>query len=135
MRSPDFDSTHDDRILLTGLTFYGYHGDAPEERVLGQRFVVDLALTLNLEPAGRSDDLNQTINYSEVYRLVRDIVEGPPCNLIEAVAERIADAILANTPARAVTVRVEKPWAPVKGMVAGAVAVEIRRPTPSQQKG
>lgn len=117
----------DDRILLTGLTFYGYHGVHPEERQLGQRFVVDLALTLDLEPAGRSDDLTQTINYSQVYQLVRGVVEGPACNLIEAVAERIAQAILTQTRAHAVWVRVAKPWAPVKGMTAGEVAVEISR--------
>jgi dihydroneopterin aldolase len=120
---------HDDRILLTGLTFYGYHGVNPEERQLGQRFVVDVALTLDLEPAGQSDDLTRTIDYGAVYRLIRDMVEGPPCNLIEAVAERIAQAILSRTGARLVEVRVAKPWAPVKGMVAGEVAVEISRPS------
>lgn len=117
----------DDRILLTGLTFYGYHGVNPEERQLGQRFVVDLALTLDLGPSGQSDNLAETINYGEVYHLVREIVEGPPCDLIEAVAERIASAILTRTAARAVRVKVAKPWAPVKGMVAGEVAVEINR--------
>lgn len=118
---------HDDRILLSGLTFYGYHGVNPEERVLGQRFVVDVALELDLQPAGRSDDLNQTINYALAYKLIRDVVEGPPRQLLEAVAESIADALLAATPARTVRVRVAKPWAPVKGMVAGEIAVEIER--------
>ncbi|HUX86768.1 MAG TPA: dihydroneopterin aldolase [Chloroflexota bacterium] len=117
----------DDRILLTGLTFYGYHGANPEERVQGQRFVVDVRLQLDLRPAGQSDDLAQTVNYSQVYRLVRDIVEGPACNLIETVAERIATALLHQTQIRAVGVRVSKPWAPIKGMVAGEVAVEIQR--------
>jgi len=123
LASPD----SNDRILLTGLTFYGYHGVNPEERQLGQRFVVDLALGLDLGPAGRSDDLARTINYSEVYKLVREVVEGPPCALIEAVAERIAERTLAQTSATSVRVRVAKPWAPVKGMVAGEVAVEINR--------
>lgn len=116
-----------DRILLSGLTFYGYHGVHPDERQRGQRFVVDVALSLDLRPAGRSDDLTQTINYSQVYHLVGQIVEGPACNLIEAVAERIAQAILDQTPATAVSVRVTKPWAPVQGMTAGEVAVEILR--------
>jgi len=117
----------DDRILLTGLTFYGYHGANPEERVQGQRFVVDVWLQLDLRSAGQSDDLAQTVNYSQVYRLVRDVVEGPACNLIEAVAERITATILNQTPVRAVGVRLSKPWAPIKGMVAGEVAVEIER--------
>jgi dihydroneopterin aldolase len=116
-----------DRLTLSGLTFYGYHGVNPEERVLGQRFVVDVTLRLGLEAAGRSDDLAQTINYAAVYKLICDVVEGPPRLLIEAVAEAVADAILAATPACSVQVRIAKPWAPVKGMVVGEVAVEIRR--------
>ena len=122
---------HDDRILLHGLTFYGYHGVNPEERRLGQRFVVDVGLTLDLEPAGRSDDLSRTVNYSQVYKLVRDVVEGPPFDLIEAVAERVAQVVLSQTAASAVQVRVTKPWAPVKGMVAGEVSVEICRARPA----
>jgi dihydroneopterin aldolase len=116
-----------DRIILEGLTFYGYHGAHPEERSLGQRFVVDLTLERDLRPAGEADDLALTTNYSAVYRIVRRVVEGPPCNLVEAVAERIAAAVLAEVGGAAVTVRVAKPWAPVKGMTEGRVAVEITR--------
>jgi len=118
-----------DRIVLTGLTFYGYHGVHPEERALGQRFVVDLALDLDLRPAGESDDLAQTASYSEIYRLVREVVEGPPKNLLEAVAERVAQAALEASGARAVRVRIAKPWAPIKGSAAGTAAVEIYRRT------
>ncbi len=120
-----------DCIRLTGLTFYGYHGVHAEERVLGQRFVVDLELAVDLDLAGRSDDLTATVDYSGVYRLVRDIVEGPPSKLIEAVAEQIARDLLRSTPARSVLVRVRKPWAPVRGMVNGEVSVEIVRRTPT----
>lgn len=120
-----------DRIVLSGLTFFGYHGVNPEERKLGQRFVVDVVLGVDLAPAGLADDLNQTISYADVYRIVRDVVEGPPSNLIEAVAERIAAGILALTTAQSVWVRVAKPWAPVGGMAAGQVAVEIHRPVAS----
>src|SRR5690349_6330360 len=94
-----------DRIVLRDLIFYGYHGCEEAERTLGQRFVVDVILTLDLGPAGLSDDLNQTIDYSSVYTLVRAVVEGPPYRLIEAVAERIAAAVLAGTNADAVWVR------------------------------
>lgn len=119
-----------DRIVLTGLTFYGYHGVHPEERALGQRFVVDLALDLDLRPAGESDDLAQTASYSEIYRVVREVVEGPPRNLLEAVAEGIARAVLHTSGGQAVRVRVAKPWAPIKGSAAGTAAVEIyRRPS------
>ncbi len=116
-----------DRIVLTGLTFYGYHGVNPEERVLGQRFVVDVALDLDLRPAGESDDLARSTSYAQVYKLVRDVVEGAPRNLLEAVAEGIAQAALRESGARAVHVRVAKPWAPIKGSTAGTAAVEIHR--------
>ena len=118
-----------DLIRLTGLTFYGYHGVNPEEKQLGQRFVVDLELSLDLAPAGRSDDLKATVNYSEIYRIVRDVIEGQPRNLLEAVAEQIASDVLQQTSAEAVRIRLAKPWAPVKGMVAGEVAIEIYRPS------
>jgi dihydroneopterin aldolase len=120
----------DDRIVLANLSFFGYHGINPEERTLGQRFGVDLALTLDLAPAGRTDDLARTVSYAQVYRLVREVVEGPPCNLLEAVAERIAGVVLAQTPAQAVWVRVTKSAAPIKGMASGVVGVELRREQP-----
>jgi dihydroneopterin aldolase len=117
-----------DRIILSGLTFYGYHGVHSEERTLGQRFVVDLSLELDLRPAGESDDLGRTASYSEVYRAVKDVVEGPPMKLLEAVAEGVATAALRVSGASAVRVRVSKPWAPIKGSAAGLAAVEIYRP-------
>src|SRR3990172_7482987 len=100
------DGINQDRIILEGLTFYGYHGARPEERPLGQRFVVALAISLDLGPAGRSDDLTRTINYAQAYRVVRRAVEGPPCNMIEALAERIARAVLAECGGESVRVRV-----------------------------
>jgi 7,8-dihydroneopterin aldolase/epimerase/oxygenase len=118
---------HQDHIVLSGLTFYGYHGCEEAERALGQRFLVDVTLALDLEPAGTTDDLTKTVDYSAVYALVRDVVEGSPYRLIETVAERIAYAILSGTIAESVQVRVAKPRAPIKGMVIGDVAVEIER--------
>lgn len=115
-----------DRIFLEGMVFYGYHGVRAEEKKLGQRFVVDLEVWKDLRPAGRSDDLSQTVNYAELYRLAADIVTGPPSDLIEAVAERIAAAVLRHHVVDAVRVRVRKPEAPVAGVL-GAAAVEILR--------
>lgn len=116
-----------DKIQLRNLTFYANHGVNPEERALGQRFVVDVTLFLDLRAAGQTDDLSRTINYAEAFKLIRGVVEGTPRALIEAVAEDIAAVLLSHTLARRVMVRVAKPWAPVKGMVAGDVAVEIER--------
>src|SRR5215211_8395558 len=89
-----------DEILLEGMRFYAYHGVNPEERSLGQRFIVDVVLAVDLRRAGQSDELANTVSYSAVYKVVRGIVEGEPRQLIEAVAEKIARAILADYPLR-----------------------------------
>ncbi|MDD4239362.1 MAG: dihydroneopterin aldolase [Desulfotomaculaceae bacterium] len=115
-----------DKIILQGMEFYGYHGVLPEERSLGQRFIVDLELELELRPAGESDDLELTINYARVFELVESVVRDNPRRLIESVAEAIAAAVLEQFPVTASTVRVKKPQAPVPGHFAW-MAVEIRR--------
>jgi dihydroneopterin aldolase len=117
-----------DTVLLEGIRFYGYHGVNPEERVQGQRFTVDVAIEIDLREAGRTDDLTKTVSYSDAYKVVRAVVEGPPRQLIEAVAEEIAARVLAEfARAEAVAVTVWKPEAPVKGAIFDAVGVSIRR--------
>lgn len=116
-----------DTIFLERMQFYGYHGVNPEERSLGQRFVVDVELSTSLQTAGRSDDLEDTINYSAVYKRVRAIVEGPPRLLIEAVAEEIAVTLLNEYPATRVTVAVRKPEVALRGAMLGAAGVRIVR--------
>lgn len=119
---------HTDRIVLSGMIFFGYHGTRPEEQRLGQRFVVDVALQLDLRAAGEHDDLSQTVDYSLVHQRARAIVEGPPLQLTEAVAERIAAAILADHPqVSAVEVRVLKPNVRLGDTVLAGSAVEIIR--------
>ena len=118
----------EDRILLEGMIFHGRHGTLPAERDLGQPFVVDVELRLNLRPAGLSDDLAQTVDYGEIHRLAREIVEGEPVNLTETVAERIAASILeAHPPVRAVRVKVAKPQVRLDDTVLAGSAVEILR--------
>src|SRR5215207_11177505 len=87
-------SVSEDRILLKGMVFHGRHGTLPAERELGQPFIVDIEVYLDLRPAGLSDDLTQTVDYSEVHRQAKEIVEGPPVNLTETVAEMIAGKVL-----------------------------------------
>lgn len=116
-----------DRIVVEGMAFFGHHGVNPPERELGQRFDVDVALTLDLAPAGRSDDLAQTVSYAHVYKAVRAVVEGEPRQLLEVVAEEIAQRVLALGPIEEVWVRVNKPAAPIKDAVFSRVAVEITR--------
>jgi len=117
-----------DEVFLEGLRFYAYHGNNPEERVQGQRFVVDVHLSADLREAGRTDDLDRTISYSAVYRKVREIVEGEPRNLIEVVADEIAATLLAEFPmAQGVTVTVRKPEVAIKGSILDAAGVRIHR--------
>ncbi len=117
-----------DEILLEGMRFYAYHGVNPEERALGQRFTVDVSLTTDLRRPGQSDDLEDTVSYSAVYKLVRRIVEGEPRNLIEAVAEAIGAEILASfPPVQRVSVTVRKPEVPMKGSMLDAAGVRILR--------
>ncbi|MBE3588465.1 MAG: dihydroneopterin aldolase [Thermoanaerobacteraceae bacterium] len=115
-----------DRIILKDMEFYGYHGVLPEEQRLGQPFVVDVELFLDLAPAGRADDPERTVDYARVFRVVEEVVAGPPCRLIEAVAERVAAAVLKEFPVAEVLVRVKKPAAPVPGHFE-YMAVEVRR--------
>ena len=118
----------EDRILLEGMVFFGRHGTLSAERELGQRFVVDLELRCDLRAAGMSDDLTKTVDYSAVYRLAREIVEGPPVGLTETVAERVADAVLRRYPrVEAVRVKVAKPQVRLDDTVLVGSAVEIVR--------
>jgi 7,8-dihydroneopterin aldolase/epimerase/oxygenase len=128
--------SHRDEILLEGMRFYAFHGVNPEEQALGQRFTVDVALAVDLRPAGQSDDLANTVSYSAVYKVVRGIVEGEPRQLIEAVAEDIAAAILTEFPRVArITVAVRKPEVPMKGSMLDAAGVRITRSRSGRSDG
>lgn len=115
-----------DKIILEGMEFYGYHGVLPEEQSLGQRFIVDVELYLDLRKAGESDDPECTVNYARVFELVESIAGGRPHRLIESVAEAIAAAVLEHFPVIETRVRVKKPQAPIPGRYTW-MAVEIRR--------
>lgn len=117
---------------MEGMVFFGRHGVLASERELGQRFVVDLEIRLDLRRAGVSDDLTETVDYSEVHHRVREVVEGGPFDLIEAVAERIATSVLESHPRiEAVRVKVSKPDVRLEGTVLGGSAVEIVRHNPA----
>lgn len=116
-----------DRIILKGMQFYGYHGVNPEERVLGQRYVVDLTADLDLRRAGETDRLEDTVSYSHIYRTVRAVMEGEPRNLLESAAQAIADSVLAEFQVEAVSVTVKKPNPPVRGSSIDLAAVQIHR--------
>ena len=128
MNRGEKDSVSTDRILLEGMVFHGRHGTLPAERELGQPFVVDVELRLNLRPAGLSDNLEKTVDYGEVYRRAKEIVEGTPVKLTETVAEKIAAAILeGHPPVEATRVKVAKPHVRLGDTVLTGSAVEILR--------
>lgn len=116
-----------DKIYVNKMQFYGYHGVYKEENKLGQRFYVDVVLEVDTRPAGRSDDLNLTVNYAEVYEITKRIMEGPPVKLVESLVEKIANELLITfRNVQAVTVKVTKPDPPIPGYY-DSVAVEVRR--------
>ncbi|GHF29457.1 MULTISPECIES: dihydroneopterin aldolase [Streptomyces] len=102
-----------DRVALRGLKARGHHGVFPREREEGQTFIVDLVLSLDTRPAAASDDLTKTVHYGIVAEEVAAIVEGEPVDLIETLAERIAQQCLKHEPVREVEVVVHKPDAPI----------------------
>jgi dihydroneopterin aldolase len=97
-----------DRLVLEGMQFFGYHGDVEAERALGSRLYVDVELVADLSVAGRSDELADTLDYTRCYGIVRDVIEKEQHRLLEAVADRIAAALLAEPRAQSVRVRVAK---------------------------
>jgi dihydroneopterin aldolase len=118
-----------DRIELRGLRVRGYHGVLPEERRDGQLFGVDVILDTDVRAAADADDLAATVDYATVARQVESIVAGAPVDLIETLAERLAEACLAHPGVSAVEVTVHKPQAPI-GIPFDDVAVRVRRAKP-----
>jgi dihydroneopterin aldolase len=117
-----------DRISLSGMMFFAYHGARAEERTLGQRFVVDLDVYADLSTAGGSDAVADTVNYSELFKLVREVMGGEARNLLEALGEDIAAQVLGAFEAvDRVRVRVTKPSVAIAGSVLREAAVTIDR--------
>jgi dihydroneopterin aldolase len=115
-----------DRITLTGLRVFGRHGVLEHEKRDGQEFVIDITAWLDLAPAAASDDLKQTLNYGELAELAAGIVAGEPYDLIESVAGKIAEEVLADGRLDAVEVTVHKPSAPIT-LTFDDVAVTVHR--------
>ena len=102
-----------DEITLTGLRIFGRHGVYDDERRVGQYFVIDFTLRLDTRRAAETDDVAETFHYGEAAQRVADIVAGDPVDLLETLAARIADALLAAPGVQAVRVTVHKPEAPI----------------------
>lgn len=116
-----------DKIHIKDLEIYANHGVFPEENVLGQKFLVSLTLYTNARKAGKSDSLEDSINYGDVCIFVTNYLKTNTFKLIETVAERLAETLLLKySLLKGVTVEIKKPWAPV-GLPVKTVSVEITR--------
>ena len=115
-----------DKVILKGIQFHGYHGVAEAERQLGQKYEIDLELMTDLSAAGKTDDLAHTIDYAQVVQLAIDIGTQQSFQLFEALAETIADAILAQFQIEEVRIAVKKLTPPIEPKLNYA-GVEIHR--------
>jgi dihydroneopterin aldolase len=96
-----------------GIEAFGHHGVFEPERRDGQIFRVDLVLGLDTRRAGRSDDLRDTVDYGTLVEAVKKAVENDPVDLIETLAQRIADICLTDARVHWAEVTVHKPYAPI----------------------
>lgn len=116
-----------DKMRITGIEGLGYHGLFEVERQNGQPFIVDVELKLDLEKAGKSDNLSDSIDYNDVAILIHNEIVGPPVTLIESLAENISSKILAAYPSvEKIKTTVHKPRAPIS-VPFGDVSVTIKR--------
>ena len=115
-----------DAIVLAGIRAFGAHGVLPEEQARPQPFEVDLELRVDLAPAGRSDALSDTVDYDALAARVVGIIERGGCQLLEALAARIADAASSDPRVQGVVVTVRKLRPPLPVAV-DHVAVRIER--------
>ncbi len=107
------DHRNSDRITLTGIRVQANHGVFDFERENGQEFIVDVIAWLDLSAAASADDLSRTVNYGVLAEDVADAVATSPVDLIETVAERVANVVLANLAVTRTEVTIHKPQAPI----------------------
>jgi dihydroneopterin aldolase len=115
-----------DELAITGIECFGHHGVFEFERRQGQRFVIDLVLGVDTAPAAASDDLHDTVDYGSLTTEVKASVERDPVDLIETLAQRIADVCLLDARVEWVRVTVHKPTAPIDATFSD-VALTITR--------
>lgn len=116
-----------DKIKIKDLEVFANHGVFPEETKLGQKFLVSAVLYTDTRAAGKSDDLTKSIHYGEVSHFITKFMQENTYLLIETVVEKLAEALLLETPnLERIQLEVKKPWAPV-GLPLDTVAVEIER--------
>ncbi len=116
-----------DKIIVKNLKLFCYHGVNPEEKVDGQNFIFDIEAGVDLTLPCKTDDVDDTVSYAKIIKTVRRIAQSEKNDLIECVAQRIADEIFDEFPkVQALVVTVKKPEAPIKAEF-DYVAVSIER--------
>lgn len=115
-----------DRLAVHGVEAFGHHGVFDFERREGQLFKVDLVLGMDTRPAAASDDLQDTVDYGTLVAAVKRAVETDPVDLIETLAQRIADVCLTDSRVQWTEVTVHKPDAPIEATFSD-VALTIHR--------
>jgi len=116
-----------DKISLTNMMFYGFHGVYEYEREQGQKFYLDVDIFTDLQQAGISDQVTDTIDYTVIYAQIKKIVETQRFKLLEALGAHIGDSIIAIAPnVDSVTVRIRKPAVPLSGSI-DYIQVQITR--------
>ena len=114
-----------DRIVLQGMSFQGRHGVRPAERDHAQEFKVDVEVESDLREPGRSDRLEDTVDYTRIRGIAREVIEGESAKLLETLATRIAERVLELPRVAAVSVRIAK--RPESMLPIDAAAVHINR--------
>lgn len=115
-----------DKITLSNMMFYGFHGAYEYEREQGQKFYLDVDIFTDLQKAGNSDLVQDTIDYTAVYGRIKEIVENHRFSLLEALGAHIGDSILQLPNVSHVAVRIRKPAVPMRGQI-DYVEVQITR--------
>ncbi len=115
-----------DIIRLHNMQFYGYHGVSEYEKHLGGKFEIDVEMFTDLKKACETDDLNESVDYEAIYKMVEKCVKNDRFYLIEALANSIAKILVDQLSIDQIIVRVRKPHAPINGML-DTVEIEIIR--------
>lgn len=116
-----------DKIIIKDLKLYAYHGVNPEEKVEGQNFILDIICSLDLKKPCMTDNVDDTVSYAQIIKLVKKVFVAEKYDLIEKAAQVVADSVLdAFSRVEKIDITLKKPEAPIKADF-GYVAVEIMR--------
>lgn len=115
-----------DKIVLKDMVFHGFHGTKDFEKEIGQKIIISIELFLDLKKPGETDNLKDTVDYQEVYKLINSIQAREKYNLLEALAETIAEEILGENIVKKIFIQIKKPQVLIGGQL-DYVAVEITR--------